>query len=164
MVSVMNLLHGGHDHHRTLASAPSAHPPAHAPPASLPQRSPFAIHELLGLGNANNNNANGSNNGNNSENNNSSATPSPAHVRVSDASPLYSSSANRSAPTSSVVGNGAFPDHGRVYFGTAFMHANMPVAGMGPVPSMPLLGYDHQAALGARAAEAQAGETYPIYY
>ncbi|XP_071043152.1 visual system homeobox 2 [Parasteatoda tepidariorum] len=139
MVSVMNLLHGdhhgrpplGHHPHLSVLSNTASSPRPTSNPNSGPshQRSPFAIQELLGLGN--NDNANDSPSPN--------RTHLPSSVSSSAVGPHCSPYQPRPhQPTAAQC----FPDPSRMYFGTAFM-PNMAgtMHGM-TAPPMPMMGFD----------------------
>lgn len=130
MVSVMNLLHGD-PHGSGRAGGPFSHHP-HLPvsgpgPQSTPashQRSPFAIQELLGLGN----------NDNNSSTTARSPPPNSPHVSTATAAVSMGHPYHPRAPQQ------GFPDPSRMYFGAGFMPGAM--HGMPAPPHMPMLGFD----------------------
>ncbi|GIY61724.1 uncharacterized protein CDAR_36571 [Caerostris darwini] len=126
MVSVMNLLHGdphsrsgtslGHHPHLSMLGGGNnspARPPAQS--TASHQRSPFAIQELLGLGNS------------------ETSSPSPAGPPAMGAHP----SPYQPRPHQPSAAQ-CFPDPSRMYFGPAFMPS---MHGM-TAPPMPMMGFD----------------------
>ncbi|KFM60806.1 hypothetical protein X975_11883, partial [Stegodyphus mimosarum] len=161
MVSVMNLLHGdphnragaplGHHPHismlsntgiNTSNSGPTSNPGGPSQSAVSHQRSPFAIQELLGLGNSDN----------------TTSSPTPASPRPHAGHPhLPAVSSSALVPTGGHPSHCSpyqhrphqptaaqcFSDPSRLYFGTAFM-PNMAgtMHGMTAPPMPTMLGFD----------------------
>lgn len=122
MVSVMNLLHGdphvgrGGPHHPHPGPLSVPQSTASSAAATSHQRSPFAIQELLGLGNTNDG------------------------ARSSPAAPNVSAVSMGHHPYHPRAPQQGFPDPGRMYFGAGFMPGAMHA--MPAPPHMPMLGFE----------------------